>query len=596
MSPKAIGHVIEAEILVIGGGLAGSFAALKCNTLGRKVVVVDKGYLSICQSRWPGGNISICLPGDDKALWLEEFTVGGEYLNDQEWVKIQIAEAYPLLEELDQWGRDLGLPIMERDEKGELLKAKVHGDVNTENCILNGGTMMDTLRKKLIDDKVVFFDRMMMSDLIMDGDKVQGAVGFDYRKGETYLFKAKAVILAAAGCSFRFDPRRLHMTGEGQVMAYEAGARLKNLDQCEAKRVPRYSARIRGGMATDVHFGGRFLNALGEEFMWKYDPKLGNRSMYRTQAFTKEVAEGKGPIYWDYTKIPRNIQEMYRRVAPLLLKTYESMGIKTFEEKIDTSQRDFIATYAAPESTGSGGGVDIDTSCGTSVKGLYAVGDNACSPHQGTHPFGGQNLAFCLTSGNRAALSASSYVGSVPAPSQKAVAAQAKEKLFRLAIPLTRTKGLSSEEVTWKIQTILVPYRKSYTRKEPLERALNEIIKVRSEDFHQLKASDLHGLVNAIGVRSMLIIAEAILRSVLFREETRGKNIRDDFPLTDNINWLKWVMVEQKGEEMKVSAQDVPTPYIQAPRSKYPPKRESSDLEMEVPVETEQKKGASKSN
>ncbi len=589
MNPKAIDHVIETEVLVVGGGLAGCFAALKCNALGRKVVVAEKGYVSICQSRWPGANISVCLPGDDKDLWLKEFVVGGEYLNDQEWVKIQIEDAYPLLEELDRWGRELNLPIMERDAKGDLLKAKVHGDVNTENCILNGGTMMDTLRKKLIQDKVVFFDRMMLSDLISNGDRVKGAVGFDYRKGETYLFKAKAVILAAAGCSFRFDPRRLHMTGEGQVMAYEAGARLRNLDQCEAKRVPRYSVSIRGGMSTDVHFGGRFLNALDEEFMWKYDPKLGNRSMNRTDPFTQEVAEGRGPIYWDYTKIPSNIQEMYRRIAPVLLKGYESMGIKVFDEKIDTSRKDFIATYAGPHSGSSGGGVDIDTSCATSIKGLYAVGDNTCSPHQGTHPFGGQNLAFCLTSGNRAANAVSEYVISSPDSAKKEMTEQAKEKLFRLAIPLTRAQGLTPEEITWKIQTIMVPYRKSYTHKEPLEKALNEIMKLKEEDLPQVKASDPHGLINALGVRSMFVIAEAILKSVLLREETRGKNIRKDFPLTDNINWLKWVVVEKKGEEMKVSAEDVPTPYIQAPRSKYRPKRESSDLEMEVPTEDAKK-------
>ncbi len=368
------------------------------------------------------------------------------------------------------------------------------------------------------------------------------------------------------------------MTGEGQVMAYEAGAKMKNLDQCEAKPLPLYSARIRGGFPTDVSSGARFLNGLGEEFMWKYDPQVGNRSMHRAEAFRQEMAAGRGPIYWDYTPIPLEKQEMYNRISPVYIKIFEVMGVKLFEEKVDITKRDFEHIPSAPQSCGSGGGVDINTSCASSIKGLYAVGDNSCCPHQGTHPFGGQNLAFCLTSGNRAAQAVSEYVGTYAGSSEKGITAQAKEHVYRLSLPLTRTEGLMPQEVTWKIQTILTPYRKSLTHKEPLEKALNEIIKVREEDFPRLRAPDPHELIHALGIRSMLVIAEAILRSVLFREETRGKNIRDDFPLTDNIHWLKWIVMEKKGKEMKISTEDVSTHYIQAPKAKYPPKRKSADL------------------
>src|SRR5574340_211153 len=97
MNPKSIDHIIESEIFVIGGGFAGCFAAIKCKQLGKDVVLVDKGYISRSGvSQFPGANISISFPGDDKDLQIRDTIERGEYLNHQEWVKIQHYETYDL--------------------------------------------------------------------------------------------------------------------------------------------------------------------------------------------------------------------------------------------------------------------------------------------------------------------------------------------------------------------------------------------------------------------------------------------------------------------------------------------------------------------
>jgi len=95
---------------------------------------------------------------------------------------------------------------------------------------------------------------------------------------------------------------------------------------------------------------------------------------------------------------------------------------------------------------------------------------------------------------------------------------------------------------------------------------------LRLEFLPQLSVRNVHELVKAIEVRSMVAIAEMILRSVLFRRESRGFVFREDYPLTDNINWLKWIMVKKEGEGMKVWAEEFPTPYITPPRDVYPPR------------------------
>lgn len=580
MNSKSFDHVIQSEILVIGGGFAGCFAAIKCKRLGKDVVLVDKGYISrSATTQFPGGNISISFPEDDKDLQIRDSIERGEYINDQEWVKIQIDETYDLALELEAWGRDFKENILERDEKGELLRIQVHGEVYTYNCVVHGHPLMDTLRKKVIAEKITFFERTAMSDLITDGKKVVGSVGFNYRTGETYLFRAKAIILAAAGTSFKFDTRQLNNTGEGQVMAYSIGARLQNLEQGGVRKWTKNAVGRTIPSPLGIAFGYKFVNRIGEEFMSKWDPVLGMKAYRLHQpAFAKEREEGRGPIYMDFTPIPEKYREIIRRAKPEEFVAYKIAGFDLFKGR---HERDagFFEMIELPNGTAAyAGGVKIDTHCATNVPGLFAIGDNTCAPHQGTHPYGGTNLGFCLTSGNRAAKSASEYASSADdsrLPS-KEIIDQGRECIDNLATFLIRPKGLGADEVTYNMQSCFVNLKTLSRRKEYLGGAIVELEKVQKEELPKLKAVNYHDLMKALGVRSMLVLAEGILKSILCREESRGILVRDDFPLTDNINWLKWVGVEKRDGKMHVLTEEIPTPIIDAPRSKYKPK-EGSD-------------------
>ena len=88
----------------------------------------------------------------------------------------------------------------------------------------------------------------------------------------------------------------------------------------------------------------------------------------------------------------------------------------------------------------------------------------------------------------------------------------------------------------------------------------------------EIRAKDLHELVKAVEVQSMVTIAEMILKSVLFRKESRGFVFREDYPMTDNIDWLKWIMVKKEAGKMRVWAEEFPTPYINPPREVYSPR------------------------
>ncbi len=149
----------------------------------------------------------------------------------------------------------------------------------------------------------------------------------------------------------------------------------------------------------------------------------------------------------------------------------------------------------------------------------------------------------------------------------KAFSAAAEEVLAPLKVP----KGMGSDEFTRRLLENLIPYRIAYLRDEPtLKEALAKVQRLRQETLQKVIARDPHELVKANEMRSMVWVAEMILQSVLFRQESRGFVYREDYPNTDNVNWLKWVMICKEESGVKVWGEGFPTPYIQPPVGIYP--------------------------
>jgi len=172
--------------------------------------------------------------------------------------------------------------------------------------------------KEITTEKIDYFDRVSVSHLLTDGNKIAGAVGFNYRSGQTYLFKSKAVVLAAGTCTYMSD--LFDVCGEGYAMAYDIGAKMMSFDRGGAIVRPRHVMNVgtlfsSTANSTGHALGGRLVNRLGEDFFKKMTPEMkASGRVGQNLAIEKEIAEGRGPIYEDYTQVDPETAEVLKRM------------------------------------------------------------------------------------------------------------------------------------------------------------------------------------------------------------------------------------------------------------------------------------------
>jgi succinate dehydrogenase/fumarate reductase flavoprotein subunit len=188
-----------------------------------------------------------------------------------------------------------------------------------------------------------------------------------------------------------------------------------------------------------------------------------------------------------------------------------------------------------------------------------------CMPSDGCG-LGGIPLAFASISGYVAGEAAAQLASGVGLENKDV--AGFEEAAQRMIAPLKRSRGVCPDELIRSLQGLLFSYPVGYLKSATsLRDALNKLEEAKNK-AGELKAANLHELVKANAAQSMILIGEAFLRSSLYREESRAYHFREDFPRIDNRHWLKWVMLKQQAEGMKLWTRDIPTPY-QRPSQEY---------------------------
>jgi succinate dehydrogenase/fumarate reductase flavoprotein subunit len=214
--------VINTDVLVLGGGIAGCCAAIEAKERGLDVTLVDKGYIGKTGTTYFAGmNFTVFNPdmGSDHDLVMNRITQESEYRNDRDWTEIIMKESWAAYEKLAAWGVEF--PIEEREGRfytiyPPFLQARI---IRKQ--------VSPPLRAQALKRGVRVVDRVVITDLLMQNGTVAGAIGFPLSRLKSYVFTAKAVVLATGYWTLRMSTGDAHeATGDGPAMAYRAGAEL----------------------------------------------------------------------------------------------------------------------------------------------------------------------------------------------------------------------------------------------------------------------------------------------------------------------------------------------------------------------------------
>lgn len=557
---RSISHeTISTDLLIIGGGPAGCFAALKAREAGiENILVVDKGYVgkSGCAT-FGAGSFKGFIPGEDSYdLWFGKAVEFGCYINDQEWTRVHLEEVFERVKDLEALG-----VTFEKNPDGSYRRIEGQGSSTLrpiKTLMFHGPQLMHQLRLALTKVKIPILDKVMMTDLLHakgSQEVISGAMGFHLETGEIKVFPAKSVILASGGQSYK-SPYAFHkmVTGDGHIMALRAGAELSNYEfSCHHLS---YAGFDTTGMNVLQGLGGIFVNRQGEPFMEKYDPEHGNCANLNTisAAMAMEVKEGRGPIYFDFTQYNRDSLELMKRVLPILYLAFERAGFIRGDRIIP--RLEWVSVNIG--NIGFAGGVRINLSCETNLEGLYAAGDATSGPASGVEGFCAYAIPFATTSGARAGRSAAAFIKKMNEP-YPLDPSELAEKRDELMVPLGRKHGIEPDLLTLQVQQIVLPMDMYILRHgDRLSKGIEEVEDLKANLLPALTAYDPHYLRMSIEARNMLLSAECFLKAAMMREESRGAHLREDFPFADNRQWLRWIIIRQVDGKLQFRTEPIP--------------------------------------
>ncbi len=556
-----LGQVISTDVLVVGGGISGLVAGIKARENAGQVLIVEKGGIGWSgQALIAGGGAMIVLPEhiDRWFKWAVEET--GCYLNNQDLTYQFAQESFPSVLETAKWG----FPWVKNPAGEVALLPRGFGD----RVRFGPAKALIKLKQAAAKRGVKMMDKVFMVDLLKQGNRVTGAIGFGLVDGKTYIFKAKATIIACGGTMQKAHKHFVVNTGEGAAMAYRAGAQLRNAEFAGSYGFGFAAGEIRRSSMLVFRF---YENRLGEKFMAKYYPELFQTNGIGkppqdfskvADAMAKEVEAGRGPIYVDFSKLtphevdialgeeplPAGMEPLGR--ASLLKLIRDKTGLDGYKEKLEVVPQPYFL----------GGPINVDVNCQSTLEGLWAIGDASWegSSWYGATAMGALRggISYAIVSGLRAGVSAAGYsTGAREAQPAQAEVAKLKE---RMLAPLNRKGGTSPHEVIYQIQEAIVPMKYVLRREAGrLKEALSKVEAARG-NAGKTGAGNPHELSFCHQAESMALNAGWVFKASLMREESRGTFWRDDFPGADNKNWLKWIVIQKDGSKDRFSTQPLP--------------------------------------
>jgi succinate dehydrogenase/fumarate reductase flavoprotein subunit len=532
----------ETDVLIIGGGAAGTMAAFECAEAGVAVIQATKGRATSGTTTVARGGFAAAMGEDDSPeQHLKDILEHGGELIDPELARVWVHNIIDVVHDLEAWGAEF---VRGADGRLDLKSFPSHSRNRAcHHYDTTGNMITKVLSKKLrADARVEKHSITAIVDLLKREDHIVGAWGVDYRTGALVIYHAQQVILCTGGGSglFYVNDNPPQVTGDGYIMGFRAGVPLLGIEMidfqamcCSPKELFGFAPHPTGF----INAGAVFRNHQGEEFLKRYFPDTAEKSE-RSEvilAMAKEIharrATPIGGIFMDATKVP---MEVIQKQIPHVYKTCLHRGIDITKTPLEV----------APGSHTWLGGLKIDMDGKTPVEGLFAAGETAGGIHGGNR-IGGSALSASLVYGRRAGRKAAALVKEAHGVRPDVDAIPESERTWVTDL-MRRDSGPLQADVRMKCRARahdkLGPIREARTLKEALveyERIEREEVpamrldeKARSSD--KVRADELE---SALSVRNLALLGRILATAALARTESRGAHFRLDYPETDDIHW-----------------------------------------------------------
>jgi succinate dehydrogenase / fumarate reductase flavoprotein subunit len=591
----------EYDVVIIGAGGAGLRAAIEARASGLRTAIICKSLFGKAHTVMAEGGIAASMGNvNSKDNWMVHFRDtmrGGKFQNNWRMAELHAKESPDRVWELETYGA-----LFDRTPEGKISQRNFGGHEYPRLAHVGDRTGLElirTMQQKIVslqqedfaetgdyESKIKVFAELTITEILKTDGKVSGVLGYWRESGEFVVFEAPAVVLATGGIgkSFKVTSNSWEGTGDGHALALKAGGNLMHMEFIQFHPTGMvWPLSVKGILVTESvrGDGGVLRNSDGKRFMFDYIPPVFVKQYADTEEeadrwYTDPDNNRRPPELLPRDEVARAINtevkagrgsphggvflDVSTRLAPEVIKARLPSMWHQFKELADvdiTKQ----AMEVGPTCHYVMGGVQVDpdTGAATGVPGLFAAGEVAGGMH-GSNRLGGNSLSDLLVFGRRAGVGASEYVTSLGAKPKLEQA----EIDRALASALAPFKGDSKENayaVHYELQQMMNDLVGIIRVGAEMTEAIEKLEAMKERAKHVSVSGDTKfnpGWHIALDLMNMLLVSEAVAKSAMEREESRGGHTRDDFPTMDP----KWraihVITSWDGSKVSTERQTLP--------------------------------------
>ncbi|NEO59829.1 MAG: succinate dehydrogenase/fumarate reductase flavoprotein subunit [Moorea sp. SIO4G2] len=545
--------MLEHDVIIVGGGLAGCRAALEIKRSEPKldVALVAKTHPIRSHSVAAQGGMAATLKNvDAEDSWEAhafDTVKGSDYLADQDAVEILTKEAPKVVIELEHMG-----VLFSRLPDGRIAQRAFGGHSHRRTCYAadkTGHAILHELVNNLRHNGVKLYDEWYVMELILEEGQAKGLVMFQLLDTKVEVVRAKAVMFATGGYGrvFNTTSNDFASTGDGLGMSALAGVPLEDMEFVQFHPTGLYPVGVLISEAVRGE-GAYLINSEGDRFMRDYAPKqmeLAPRDI-TSRAITLELRAGRGIhpdgsaggpfVYLDLRHMGK--EKIMSRIPFCWEEAHRLVGIDAVHQPMPVRPTAHYSMGGIPVNTDG----QVHSGKDGLIDGFFAAGESACISVHGANRLGSNSLLECVVYGKRTGAAIAKYVQDRKLPDideqSYLNAAQAKIKAL-----VEKSGTLRLNQLRQAFQDCMTQFCGVFRNQASMEEGLNQLEQLKQQ-YQQIYLDDKGNswnteIIEALELRNLMIVGEIILTSALNRRESRGAHSREDYPQRDDPNFLK---------------------------------------------------------